>query len=296
MKPSEPEGQPPPQSGFAQTLMHAVLKLMQPLIDLSVRHGITHGAFSAALKSRFVEAANRELARTHAVANDSAVSILSGVHRRDLRQMRQESQAQLPASLVPNFSPSLAAEVVARWISDPAFAPKDSAQYRLSLVSKLQSPVQPTFADLAKLVSRDARPKSVLTELVRSGAVTVGDNYVQLNSIGFSPAADIGAVLELFSANLHDHCSAAAWNINQKLLPGAESKSFLEQAVYVDQLSQSSIDALSLVATKAWTEAAQKVLSEAQRLFDQDQKKPVAAMEQKRACFGVYFYGTSDEK
>jgi hypothetical protein len=68
-------------------VLESVLQLLRPAVRLMLRHGVTAPAFATALKRVFLQAAQDEL-RAHGKAlTDSAVSLLSGVHRRDVRNL-----------------------------------------------------------------------------------------------------------------------------------------------------------------------------------------------------------------
>ena len=74
-------------SSRAQVTLGAVLTVVRPLARLLLRHGVAYPAFAAALKRVFLEAAADELSSRKMPATDSALSLLSGVHRRDIRTM-----------------------------------------------------------------------------------------------------------------------------------------------------------------------------------------------------------------
>eukprot|EP01038_Epipyxis_sp_PR26KG_P001938 gene1938-2746_t len=70
-----------------------VLRVLQPLVRLLLRNGVTYTVFAAALKRVFLAAAQQELASRGMAQTDSAVSLLSGVHRRDVRTLGREDAA-----------------------------------------------------------------------------------------------------------------------------------------------------------------------------------------------------------
>ncbi len=72
----------------------------------------------------------------------------------------------------------------------------------------------------------------------------------------------------VFTDNLHDHLAAAAANLQ-------DEANFLEQAVYVNELTEASAEALRLTARQAWREAP-------------------ADQRTQRVRFGVYFFSTPD--
>ena len=94
---------------------------------------------------------------------DSAVSLLSGVHRRDVRELtRGQAAAAVPAQSGPL---GMAAQVVARWMHDPSFQTTDGHTRVLPRGGEGAS-----FDALVAGVSRDVRPRAVLDELLRLGS------------------------------------------------------------------------------------------------------------------------------
>ena len=73
--------------GRAGLVLAALLRLMRPLVRLLLRHGVQHRAFAIALKQVFLEAAQDELRSRGMAVTDSAITLLSGVHRRDVRTL-----------------------------------------------------------------------------------------------------------------------------------------------------------------------------------------------------------------
>ena len=97
-------------------VLNSTLHLLRPAVRLMLRHGVTYTAFSLALKRVFLQAAQEELQAKGMAQTDSAISVLSGVHRRDVRNLtRLASPDDAPESFA-----GLASQVVARWLSDDA--------------------------------------------------------------------------------------------------------------------------------------------------------------------------------
>ena len=92
-------------------VLDSVLRVMRPLARLLMRNGVTYPAFNLALKRVFLEAAQAELASQQMPATDSAITLLSGVHRRDVRNL---SRGTAPARESPNEPLGLVGQVVAR--------------------------------------------------------------------------------------------------------------------------------------------------------------------------------------
>jgi hypothetical protein len=260
-------------------VLDRVLRVLRPLVRLLVRNGVTFTVLSAALKRVFLDAARRELQDRNMPQTDSAISLLSGVHRRDVRELTRGAAAV--ASTAPGPL-GMAAQVVARWMHDPAFQ-TDDGQTRV--LPKAGDGI--SFDALVAGVSRDVRPRAVLDELLRLGVVQETEAGVALEDAGFAPRAGFEEVSWLTAANLHDHAAAAVANLQGEA-------NFLEQAVFVDQISAESALQMQHAAKAAWKQAFHQVMQQAQERFDGDAPLP-AAQRGHRARFGVYFYSEREE-
>lgn len=255
-----------------------VLRVLQPLVRLLLRNGVTYTVFVAALKRLFLQAAQQELATRGMAATDSAVSLLSGVHRRDVRQLLRGAAADPLAAESPG-SLGLAAQVVGRWMNDAQFVDAQGASRVLP-----RSGERGSFDALVAGVSRDVRPKAVLDELLRLGVVHETDEgAVVLENTGFAPRQGFEEMSWLFAQNLQDHACAAVANLQGE-------GNFLEQAVFVDELTALSADRMRQVSLQAWKAAFKTVMHEAQERFDADAAQAPAEQRTHRARFGVYFY------
>ena len=261
-------------------VLDRVLRVLQPLVRLLLRNGVTYTVLAASLKRVFLEAARRELAGRNMPQTDSAVSLLSGVHRRDVRELtRGQAAAAVPAQSGPL---GMAAQVVARWMHDPSFQTTDGHTRVLPRGGEGAS-----FDALVAGVSRDVRPRAVLDELLRLGVVRDTAEGIELEGSGFAPRAGFEEVSWLTAANLHDHAAAAVANLQGEA-------NFLEQAVFVDQVSAESVLALQQTAKQAWKQAFHQVMQQAQDRFDGDALLPEPQRDH-RARFGVYFYSEREE-
>jgi Family of unknown function (DUF6502) len=242
---------------------------------------VPYPAFATALKHVFVEAARDELSSRSMAQTDSAVTLLSGVHRRDVRNLGRTGSSRRIADQEPR---SLPGEVIAKWLTDPAYL--DSAGSP-KVLSRGVTAASASFDALVAGVSVDVRPRAVLDELVRLGAVREDEEGLRLLGAGFAPRKDFEELSRLFAENLGDHAAAAAANLQG-------DRNFLEQSVHVDEISESSVAALQKVSVQAWKQALKTVMSEAQARFDEDAASPNPEQRRHRARFGVYFFTDKD--
>jgi hypothetical protein len=176
----------------------------------------------------------------------------------------------------------LAAQVVARWMNDPEFLDARGASRPLP-----KSGGPGSFDALVAGVSRDVRPKAVLDELQRLGVVHDTEAGLVLDGSGFAPRQGFEEMSWLFAQNLHDHAAAAVANLQGE-------GNFLEQAVFVDELTAASAERLREVSVQAWRTAFRTVMQEAQQRFDADQTQASPGQRRHRARFGVYFYSDGE--
>ena len=257
-----------------------VLRVLQPLVRLLLRNGVTYMVLAAALKRVFLDAARAELTQRGMAQTDSAVSLLSGVHRRDVRTLGRDAAVRTAADIspAPPAALGLAAQVVARWMNDPVFQDREGAPRHLPRAAD-----QGSFDQLVASVSSDVRPRAVLDELLRLGVVQEGENGLVLDGSGFAPRQGFEEMSWLFAQNLQDHAAAAVANLQGE-------GHFLEQAVFVDEITAESTQCLHRVSTQAWQTAFKTVMTEAQLRFDADAASAPAAARNHRARFGVYFF------
>jgi hypothetical protein len=261
-------------------LLDAVLAILRPLVRLLVRHGVTYTMLAAALKRPFLDAAHAELKAANKPTTDSAVSLLSGVHRRDVRNLtRLAATAARPA----REPVSVASQVIGRWMSDPRFLDHNEAAVKLP-----KSGSETSFDALAAAVSNDVRPRAVLDALIRLGVVRETEGEVELLADGFVPREGFAEMTQFFRDNLADHAAAASANLN-------DDQEFLEQAIFVDEISQASADKLHKLAAQLWRQGFRTMMREAQARVDYDATHTPAAQRNHRARYGSYFYSADDE-
>jgi hypothetical protein len=266
----------------AAIVLDQVLRVMRPLVRLLMRSGVPYPAFATALKHVFVEAARAELASRSMAQTDSAVTLLSGVHRRDVRNLARPASSRKTGDDAPR---SLPAEVIARWMSDPAYLDAGGSP---RLLARSTEGGPGSFDALVEGVSRDVRPRAMLDELLRLGAVQEAEGGIRLLAAGFAPRTDFEAISRLFADNLGDHAAAAAANLQGE-------SNFLEQSVYVDEITEVSAARLQKVSVQAWKQAFKTVMDEAQARFDEDSTGAEAGQRRRRARFGVYFYTDGED-
>lgn len=262
----------PSEENAALALREAAV-LLAPLATWLLRSGVSYGAFAAALKTVFVEAAKAELERAGRNATHSAISVLSGVHRKDVRALAEAPPEQaLPAKGVP-----LASQVYTRWLSARRYRGRDGTPRALP-----RSGAGITFESLAREVSVDVHPRTVMEELLRLGLVVLEGDLVVPVQGSFTPSQRRDELTAIFAANAADHLAAAVHNLT------LDAPRYLEQSVFADGLAGESVAQLHTLAREAWQRAFDEMVEAARQRVAADDAVPAA--EAQRMRFGVYFY------
>ena len=259
----------------AQVAHSEALAMMVPQAQWLVRSGVTYTSFALALKGVFIEAARRDLRDAGAKVTDSALSVLSGVQRRDIREMNQDSVRDIAPK-----TPSVASQAFTRWLTDPQFRGKNGRPLTLDKTGEPAS-----FDTLARSVSSDVHPRTLLSEMERLGLVQVRNERVALSTAAFVPNEGFAELAELFSANVADHMAAAVHNLS-----GRDDR-FLEQSVFASGLSAESVEALGVKARQLWGTAFDSLVQETSQRYQRDQHDPSARM---RMRFGIYYFHEPD--
>lgn len=262
----------------ADLSLAAAMRVMVPLVELLLRDGVTYPRFANALKKTFLEAAPGVLEASQARVNDSSLSTLTGIHRKDVREWRSVGQPRAQAKAF-----GAAMEIFTRWTNDPDYCDQHGHPRVLDRAGGAGS-----FEALAASASNDVHPHTLLQELIRLGVVQRVDTdspadtaKVSLCVDAFVPKEGVAEMLQLFADNVGDHLAAAANNLLGTNPP------MLEQSVYADSLRPQSVAGMHTLARQIWSKAFHEIVREATALSDQDQGHSGA---DQRVRIGMYFY------
>jgi hypothetical protein len=271
----------------------AIRKLMRPIVRVLIANGITFPAFSRLLKEVYVKVAQEDFptpSKTPAPSRppapskpltDSRITLLTGVHRKDIKALRERRSS----GGAPSPKLSRNAHLISLWAGAPDYL--DTRGQPRPLPRQHVKNDGPSFESLVESVSTDIRPRAVLDEWVRQGLARVDDNdYVHLDMAAFVPAEDFADLAYYFGRNLSDHIAASSHNLL------GDEPSLLEQAVYYEALRPASVEELGKLSRNLGLDALVKVNQRAFELAEQDQNAPDAS---ERMTFGVYYFTGPDD-
>ena len=287
MEPSPPATPGPAAAAPSPALLRALRLALRPLVRVMIARGVTLPAIVEMLKSLLVEVADREFGIAGKPPTDSRVSLVTGVHRKDVSRLRpQLAAAEPPAPAVT----SLGAQLVAVWMGSPQYLDADGQPLPLARFASEGGAL--SFEALVAGVNSDIRSRVVLDEWVRQGLVRVDEERrVHLLAEAFVPAEGSDDKAFYFGHNLHDHAAAAAHN----LLGGQPP--FLERSVHYDALPAVALQQLArqseAAGMKALLAVNRSALAANQSAVDAE-AAPADGAPRQRFTFGIYFYSTSE--
>lgn len=258
-------------------LLTTFTAMLKPLARLAVAHGMPCHALDDVLKQAFVDAARQALVDAglpeHRLV--SRISTSTGIHRREVTRLTtQAPQAARPASK------SLAAEVLAQWLSDHSLHDEHGALIPL----KRQGPA-PSFEALARSVTQDVHPRSVLEELCRLRVVAhdQAEDTVSLLRASFVPDGDKPQMLAFLADNVGDHLSGAVQNVI-----GQTTRKHFDQAVFADELSAESLNVIRQFVSRQWQGLLREAVPLLEQRIEADRATPHTAHHRLR--IGLYSF------
>ncbi|MDI9336033.1 MAG: DUF6502 family protein [Gammaproteobacteria bacterium] len=256
----------PPLSN--SSVLPLALEAVEPLVLWLVRSGVGYTEFSSAIKRIFFMVALAEGKRISGKDTDSMLSLLSGLHRKDIRLMREKINENEASR--KGISP--ASQVVSLWVHKKWSKTIPFSGKRKNLKS---------FVNLTKLVSLDLHPRSIVEELVRLGLVLEGEGTVTLQKSVFVPDTQSQTARQMFADSVSDHIASGVHNLTKP-----NGHTFLEQSFFADGLHPESIRVMAELANSLWQMVSEKSYDKASALVDRDE----ASGGQHRMRLGMYFY------
>ena len=255
------------------SLLKALKRALRPLVRLALAKGVGFPQLAELMKELYVDVAARDFPVPGKAQTDSRLSLLTGIHRKDIKRLRElpADEERLPESI------GLGMRLVNAWNSPP-FADADGQPKPLARLASRGGDL--SFDALVASVSKDIRARAVLDEWLRLGVVAVDEaQNVILASDAFVPHQGFAEKAFYFGHNLHDHVAAAASNL------AGDRPPFLERSVHYAKVPADLVAALGKDAETG----GMRLLKSLNRKVQQAPATEAGAPLQ-RFTFGVYFY------
>ncbi|MEM9307901.1 MAG: DUF6502 family protein [Pseudomonadota bacterium] len=242
--------------------------VLWPLADLMINSGITLSSATELLKQVLYDTAQ---ARKDGQVSDSEVSLLTGLHRKDVRRFREDNSEPARVSFA-----NVSARLIAHWTSDPAYLDKDNRPRALPRTAQSG----PSFDAMVQQLRFDLPSGTILAHLTDTGLIEEeAGGHLVLRASAYVPLPGSAEMLSAFEKNISAHLRAAVDNLTN------ESDPHFERGSHFNKLSADSARILDTLARQLAQEQLAAFNAEAKRLQAQDMAQPSSTH---RVSFGSY--------
>jgi len=153
-----------------QTLLRAYRVLLNPLVRILLRQGISYAEFVEVVKAVYVEVALKDFKVPGRRTTRTRLAVVTGLTRKEVKRVIDEA---IKERFEPNSKFNRLGRVLVGWHTDTDF----TGPYGMPLELQYETgiPDEPTFSELVRRHSGDMSPRSILDELIRVGAVKETD-------------------------------------------------------------------------------------------------------------------------
>ena len=255
-------------------------KILKPLIRFFISRGVTYPALQDVLKSIYIEEASKSAQLDNKRLTDSRLSLVTGIHRKEVKRIREELASEETLSS-GEIRASLSAAVMAKWLSDPLY--QDAQQEPLAIARTGNAP---SFEALVYSCSKDKHYRSLLDDWLAQDIIKIEDDKIIPNAKGFVPTKDEEEKLFFAGKLLGRHIEVVNHNFTHPESP------LFDRAVYYNRLPASAIDVIEKEALRLNHETLMKINQMASEFRTKQQEIESENPSENLADFhvGCYFY------
>ena len=271
------------QTSKQMVLLQTLTTIFKPLVRLLIHQNITYIGLQNLLKKIYVKVAEESFALKGKRQTDSRISLLTGVHRADVKRIRAEKSILASEK---EIKASLSAQIMSIWTGHQAYL---DAKGNPAPLFRYIHDGHPSFEQLVLSISKDKHPRSFIDDWVNQGIVELGlmdeKESVFLTEKGYIPEADFEEKLFFAGKNIGDHVSVVVHNLENREPP------MFDRAVYYYELSEASVKELEKLSKEKMMQALIEINQKASQLQQQDSDKETS---NQGMHVGAYYYRASE--
>jgi Family of unknown function (DUF6502) len=175
----------PPEYGLRmsenvkKSLLAACRHLLHPLIRILLRHGVSYGEFSDAVRGAYIDIAQNELVPPDRPQTEARIAILTGIQKREVARIRA-----LDGELDEGVGLNQIARVLQGWSQDPQYLGPYGLPLEVPFAGETIS-----FEELVRRYASDVPARALLEELIRvKAALETDDGYVRMLNRTYLPS------------------------------------------------------------------------------------------------------------
>ncbi len=228
--------------------------ILSSLAEIMLEEGVSYAEFAELARYAFVSAAEKVLASEKRIT-DSRVSIITGIHRKDVKHLRTMDGPGINSEKAKS---NRAIAVISAWTREPPYL--DRKDEPLALPYDGDSP---SLSELIQAYSGDMPVRAVCDELERMGVIEQRKDHWHLIIPVYVPNKSRSAIFDILATDASDLIRTIHHNLNEK-----PAKRRFQRTVSYDEISPETAnhfktfaadDALSLLKRfDAWLAKREK--------------------------------------
>jgi hypothetical protein len=195
-----------------QEVLKALCRVLQPLVRVLLRNGVTWSEFEEIGKETFVAVARDDYGIQGRPTNTARVALMTGMSRREVTRIKGvlvgERKRDEPVS-------NRISQILTAWHLDPTFLTPDGTP------TVLPATGDRSIATLLKLYAGDTPHGAVLKELEQLGLIEASAAGFRVLSRDYIRSAADPDLIRQAGVALHDHATTLAHNVDAKRTEGA---------------------------------------------------------------------------
>lgn len=188
-----------------EQVLSALKHVLEPLVRLLLRNGVTWGEFAELGKEVFVQVARDDYGIQGRPTNTSRVALMTGLSRREVMRVK----TVLTGELAREPAPGRFSQILTAWHIEPPFQNPDGDPAVL--------PESGDGASLATLMKRhagDTPHGAVVKELEKLGLIARAPGGYKVMARDYIRSPADPDLIRQAGASLHDHAATVAYNVN----------------------------------------------------------------------------------
>jgi len=202
-------------------IARAVVKILNPLVRILLRHEISHSEFTEIAKRSYVDVAYRYFSIPERKKTYARVAVLTGLNLKEVRRISNSEEDEMLTTKGPI---NRAKQVISGWLRDSDFLDQNQKPKVLVLKDDAFS-----FEELVSRYSGDITSRAILDELIRVGAVVKPTkDTVELIQEGLIPKKSETEMIDIIAQHNSDLMNTGIYNLTHE----AEEARFQRQVTY----------------------------------------------------------------
>lgn len=176
-------------------------QLLRPVVRFCLRRSIKLQRFVEVAKAVFIEVGVEELEKSNLAPSVSRLSVMTGVHRKDVDRLRMGTTDESKGD-------DVLTRIIGHWQNSSEFSDRRGRPKVLHL-----SGAEGSFVELVHAVSKELNPYTILFELTRLQLVAREEDSIRLTGSEYAPASDPREGFRLLALDTEDLLRAAEENV-----------------------------------------------------------------------------------